>query len=330
MGGLAIKNAFTRRYEKKEFEELTPDVLEKAKTLFTDARITISYRDKDSFGDMDVLCLIDKPITINIEDWIYETFDSKEIFKNGHVYSFEYKELQIDFILVKEKFWNSSITFFSYNDLHNLIGKISKRFGLKWGFKGLVYDYKIGGKKLGTLTLTKDYKEALNFLGFNIDIYDKGFDGVSDIYEYVIASKYFDPYIFDFERVNKINRDRDKKRKTNMGFVNYIQEYKQLPIDTFPYFYKDKKVYLGLIDHYFPGFLKEYRELEKKEEVLQKIKEKFNGNIIMSETGLSGKELGKAIMSFKEHFTSPKFYRDYILENTEEDVMSLFKQINKL
>ena len=124
MGGLAIKNAYTRRYSKEEYDNILPEIIDKAKLLFTDARDTRYYFSKDSFGDADILCLVDKPIEIDITQWIYDTFDSKEVVKNSSVYSFEYKELQVDFILTPLRNWETSYTYFSFNDLHNLIGKI--------------------------------------------------------------------------------------------------------------------------------------------------------------------------------------------------------------
>ena len=292
--------------------------------------VTTAYSSKATFGDMDILCLVDKPITINIRDFIQENFNSKEIVKNGHVYSFEYKELQIDLILTKQSIWETSKIYFSYNDLHNLIGKVAHRFGLKWGFGGLIYDYKIGGKKLGTIVVSKDYQEALDFLGFDVYKYDQGFETIEDIFEFVTKSKYFAPRIYDFENLNKVNRDRDKKRKTYASFIEYIKPYKEQPLENFHYFYKDKKVYLGLIDYYFPGFLKQYRELEKKEELNQKLREKFNGNIVMENTNLKGKELGQAITKFKDSFESTDERNNFILNASSENILNYFKQINDL
>ena len=338
MGGLAIKNAFTRRYQKDEFEALVPEVVAKAKDLFTDVHITEAYFQKDSFGDMDVLCLVDKPIDVNIKDWIYEKFDSKEVVSNNSVYSFEYKELQIDFILTPLRNWETSKVYFSFNDLHNFIGKHAKKFGLKWGFKGLEYDYKIGDKKLGTINITKDYTKALDFLGFDVERYNKGFETLEDIFKFVIDSKYFNPFMYDLEQYNKINRDRDKKRKTYQSFLKYLEPYKNQALmdqwsdknKKYHYFYKDKKVYLGLIDHYFPGFLEQYRELEKKEEKLVAIRAKFNGNILMDEFGLEGKELGQSISNFKASFENNNEFEGYVLKNDVETILNEFKTRNKL
>lgn len=323
MGGNAIKGAFTRRYEKKEFENILPVILEKAKKLFSDAKSTTYFKSKQNFGDADVLCLVDKPITINIKDWIIEEFGSKEVVQNTHVYSFEYNELQVDFILVPTSEWETTQVYYSYNDLHNLIGKISHRFGLKWGYRGLVYSYKIDGKKLGDITITKDYKKALSFLGFDVERYDKGFDSLQEIFDYVVSSKYFIPRVFDFDTLNRINRERDQKRPTYKSFVDFIQPLKENN-DSYYYFYKDKKVYLGLIDFHFPGFLKEYRNLEKKEERKRKVHSLYNGNLLMEKFKISGKELGLAMNKFKKEFESLEKMEDWILENDTETILEIF------
>lgn len=327
MGGLAIKNAYTRRYSKKEYEEIVPEIIEKAKRLFTDARDTRYYFSKESFGDADILCLVDKPINIDIVQWIYNTFESKEVVKNSSVYSFEYKELQVDFILTPLRNWETAYTYFSFNDLHNLIGKIAHKFHLKWGFDGLRYVYRINDKKLGEINVTKDYKKALSFLGFDVERYDKGFETLEDIFEYVKSSKYFNPWLFDLEKLNRINRERDKKRTTYAKFLDYIKPLKEnIKIEDYHYFYHDKTVYLGLIDHYFPGFLREYRLLEKREERVINVSEKFNGRILIHEFNVTGRELGKLISDFKNSFENTFEYEEFVLNN---DIDTILKRVKK-
>jgi hypothetical protein len=89
---------------------------------------------------------------------------------------------------------------------------------------------------------------------------------------------------------------------------------KEAGIEAYHYFYHDKKVYLGLVDMYFPGFLKQYRQLEKKEERKRNISKLFNGNMLIEAFGLTGKDLGLAITNFKNYFANNNAYEDYILE----------------
>lgn len=330
MGGNALKLAKTRRYSAKEYFDILPELLDKAKTLFSNAVPTLAYREKESFGDADILCLVDKEITINIKQWIQQTYNPTEIFVNNSVYSFDYKELQIDLILVSQSNWQSSITYYSWNDLHNLIGKLFHRFGLKWGMDGLKYVYNIDGKRLGKIYLTKSYKEAFKMVDLNVERYERGFNNLEEIFEFVIASKYFNPYIFDLENLNKVNRDRDKKRSTYAKFIEYITKYKEQPKESFHYFYHDKKAYLGVIDMYFPGFLRQYRELEKKEEHKRLVHNKFNGKYLMERFNLEGKQLGKCIQTFNESFKSLEDREDFILSNSLEQLFERFKQLNNL
>lgn len=332
MGGLAIKNAFTRRYQKDEFDAVLPTIIEKAKKLFSDAKSTTYFKSKESFGDADILCLVDKPMdNIDIKQWIIDEFQSKEVVQNSHVYSFEYNELQVDFILTPKADWETSQIYFSYNDLHNLVGKVAHKFGLKWGYKGLVYPYRIDGKMMSDIVVTKDYRKALNFLGFSAHIYDQGFDSIDEIFLFVTSSTYFNPWMFDFETLNRINRDRDKKRKTYAGFVEHVAPMKARGKEAFWYFYSDKTAYLGLIDHYFPGFLKNYRALQKKEERKREVNSFYNGNIIMENFGLKGADLGKVIGGFEKHFGSKEALEDYVLstKNTEI-IMQKFAMVNDL
>lgn len=329
MGGLAIKNAFTRRYQKDEFEAIIPDILEKAKMIFPDAVSTQAYRNKTSFGDADILCLWDgKPH--DLKKWITETFNSKEVVQNTTVYSFEYKELQVDFILTPEKNWESAQTYFSYNDIHNLIGKLFHSVGLKWGQDGLRYVYRIDGKVLGEIVLTTKYEEAFKLVGLDPKVYRDGFDDLIDMFKYVVTSPFFNPIKYDLENLNRINRERDKKRKTYTAFIEYVEPLRN---KEYKFLYHDKKVYLGLIDHYFPDFLKQYNELEKAEERKRKIHSLYNGNLIMQRYEISGKQLGAAMTNFISWLGYPTYkdFEDWILKlDDTEHILEVFGRANNL
>lgn len=331
MGGLAIKNAFTRRYKKDEFEKILPIILEKTKKLFSDAKSTTYFKSKESFGDADILCLIDKPITVDLKKWIIDEFNSKEVFINGSCYSFEFNELQVDFILIPLSNWETSQVYYAYNDIWNLIGKCAHSFNLKMGYDGLRYVYRIDGKVLGEITLSKEHRKSLTFLGFDPDRYDKGFENLDEIFDFVTSSKYFNPWKYDLENLNKINRDRDKKRATYIAFIRHVEPMKEKGKDAYHYFYPDKKVYLGMIDAAFPGFLKQYRALELKEERLQAISALYNGRIIMEYFDLAGKALGAAMTNFERQFDDKNEMHDWILEqNDTKIIMNFFADANCL
>jgi hypothetical protein len=128
MGGKALKNTFTRRYEKEEYHQLCEELLPKIAEIFdTEVSLVESFKHKETFGDMDVLVL-GRRDNNEIKKILIEAFNPPpgEIHCNGHVISFEHKELQIDLIFTKESQWESSKLFFKFGDLGNLIGKMVK------------------------------------------------------------------------------------------------------------------------------------------------------------------------------------------------------------
>ena len=127
MGGKALKNTFTRRYAKQEYHDLCKELLPILEEKFgTEVSLLESFSHKETFGDMDVLVL-GRRDGDEIKK-ILHTFvpAPTEIHKNGHVVSFEHKELQIDLIFTKPDHWNSSKLFFKYGDMGNLLGKMYK------------------------------------------------------------------------------------------------------------------------------------------------------------------------------------------------------------
>ena len=322
MGGHALKT-YTRRYNRTEFDLILPEIKSKLLNLFKSVEWTKFYHNKQSFGDADFLVLSDD-LTLDINQFLLDEFKTKEIVKNSNVWSFEYKELQVDLILTSSVNWESSLNYFSYNDIHNLIGKYAKKFDLKHGIDGLKYVHRLpNGKFLGNIHLTSDLSEILDLVGLDYDRYLKGFYELEDIYEYVTSSKYFNPYLFDLSNYNNLGRKRDEKRPNYNGFLKHIEKYK-IEGKEYHYFHKDKTVYLGLVDYKFPGFLKQYKEMLDLEERKLLIWNKFNGNLVMSKyPELTGNLLGKHLYEFKDKIEN---FEDWLFDTSEEDIWLKFKE----
>lgn len=335
MGGNALKNITTRRYEKKEFVELSNKLVPKIKELFeTEVALIKSYHSKEDFGDMDLLVLDTGLSSERIKELI-QTLDPGQINRtsNSNVYSFDYEELQIDLIFTPEENWESSNTFFAYNDLGNLMGKIYHKFGLKYGFDGVRYIYRSEGKKLGEFVVTRNMRNAFEFIGLDYDRFLEGFDTMDDVFEYVTKSPYFTPESFYFENLNAINKNRNKKRKNYHLFVDYVngtgvyerrEKIQGLSYDDWDV---NKSKYFQKIADEFPesNLFENLRILEKEEERKQKIKKKFNGSIIIDEYGFSGKELGYVIEKFKSLFDD---FDEYVLSTDYEQIWKDFAMID--
>lgn len=328
MGGTAIKHLIeTRRYSVKEYEQLLPEVLKIASNIFPNLHPTTYFKSKDSFGDMDILCLLDsRGLDFDYNNIIRETFNSKGVSRNDNVISFEYKEFQIDFILTLEENWETSKIYYSYNDLSQYIGKIANQFGLKFAVQGLKYQ-----QNGFDIIITKDHNKALEFLGFDTERYNKGFESMDEIYKYVISSKYFSPEFFKLENLSKGQRDRDGRRKNYIEFLKLfpsIEERKNV------YFHSDKSVYLGLVDYFFPGFLQNINSILDKikveKELKARVNELYNGTLLQEKFNLSGLKLGYCMKKFRDFFGTKERMEKWILNNEQEFILESFKSINNL
>lgn len=331
MGGNALKQTYTRRYQKQEYFSLWEEIKEKLKmviTVPTDKniiRLVEAYKNKDSFGDMDIiLCkeyfdirrlVFSKKSTKSLT----ALFDYKEMYTNMPVVSFDYKELQIDLIFAKEKFLETSDIYYRYNDLGNLMGRIANKFGTRYGHMGLEYKFYAldDSELLGTVLFSQNMETIFEFLGFDFKRYNEGFDELKDVFDYVVSSKFFEKEIFDYENLNHQNRTRNKKRDSYRKFLEYIESPE---IKSNYKFNKDKNFYLPRINEYFPE-VKIYDYIAHKREehkIKKEIASKFNGIIIMRlKPELKGIELGKFISAFKLQFEN---FDEWVLKTDQERI----------
>ena len=292
MGGNALKEYGTIVLSKENYDRVSIDIKSLIKRHYPDkfCDVISAYRKKDYFGDCDIL--IESSINKDeLLDKIRSVYGDIPYKKNGNVLSIGIPHqnffFQVDLISEHSEHMHFSYCYFSYNDLGNLIGRIAHKLGLKFGHDGLFAVVRDGNYK-NNIRLTVDYKEAIEYLGFSYDRYMMGFDDLEDIFNFVIKSQYFNKEIYLLENRNHIARTRDKKRKTYMEFLRWINIQKNL---TEYQFDDDKKLYIKQALEFF-GKTDEYEKILSSLEEKRKISNKFNGLIVSELTGLTGKELG--------------------------------------
>ena len=331
MGGLLFK---TERKKLTDFNKYRKNIEDVMNFFQIEYEIPLYYRDKKDFGDLDIII----KNTVPIEKLLHIFSDCECHYdKSETVVSFNYENFQIDFIRVNPEDFGIAFHYFSYNDLGNLIGQIAKYKHLKFGFDGLKYNHYVKGQKLGSINISKNIDDILRFLDLDPIKFHQGFDSMKEVFDYVVKSKYFNPYAYDMEpygydkagvalyRLNKINRDRNSKRKTYQEWLEYVKRYKTGEDN---YTFRDKRniedVY-DEIDKFFPKskFGNKLRNMQSIEESRLMIKEKFNGNIIMELLpDLNKKSMQSFINDFK-CFIEMKYdtFNDYII-NTKQDIIN--------
>jgi len=328
MGGRALKNkdTITRRYERDEFDKLVKkmsDILGRTFKLFEIPRF---YHNKESFGDMDIIISMDG-FNRDMRDYIEKTFKPNEIFHNGNAWSFDYKELQIDFITCKGSDFDSNYHYLSFNDLGNFMGRIAQKLGLKYGQEGLWYNHYHNNQKIGKIMISKDYPKIFKFFGLDYNKWLTGFDSLEDIFEYVINSPYFDSNMYNMEDSNRINRERNLKRASYVKFLDYIQnnasDIEHTPIE----------LDLVGIHNIFPesNILQEIKRLEYVDALMVYATSKFNGHIAMEKYGISGRELGDCMRHFRSNIEEDfGDYHEALVMLDEDEIFAFFEASNTI
>ncbi len=336
-GGRAL-NTPTRRYERAEFDKISIELIDILKKDFKEVFMPLFYRNKQSFGDADILVSMED-FKLNMRAYILDVFHPNEIFHNGNCWSFDYKELQVDLITVPSLEFDASKHYFSYNDLGNFQGALMHQFTfkiniddnevdcvLKYGQEGFFLKAYYNSVKLGKIIISRDFDRIVKFIDLDVNIWKNGFNDLEDIFKYICDSKYFSWELFQLVNLNKINRERNFKRKSHMSFIVYIEQYKNTSKEK--RFIFTNEWILDKLNNEFPEINITFDKLKDK---FLEIKEresvsiKFNGNIIMDNFNLTGKDLGDAIVKFKNHISGD--FNKYILETDSDIILKEFKKI---
>jgi hypothetical protein len=278
-------------------------------------RVPRCYGDKPDFGDMDVI-VASRPDWEDLRAEIVRDLGITETRAVGHVFSTVYRGLQTDFFTMPERDLESAYTFMCFNDLGNFIGRICRRFDLKYGERGLVYVYRrAGGNYQVDLEVTRDFARICGFLGLDHAAWRAGFANLPEMFEWVIASPYFSvaPYLDDAGS-NLSRRGRD--RTTVARFIAYLQER---GVDKRVAF-EDRGSYLPVVMAAFPeADLGAQIERERAAEARHaEVCARFSGKRVMRLVpGLEGRALGDFIRDFKGSFED---FEGWLLATPEAEI----------
>ncbi|MFT3770336.1 MAG: hypothetical protein QM820_33325 [Minicystis sp.] len=278
-------------------------------------RIPRFYGDKPDFGDMDVI-VASGPGWDALRDKLAADLGITETKAVGHVLSTVFRGLQTDFFTVPEEDLDSTYTFMCFNDLGNFIGRICRRFDLKYGERGLIYVYRrADGNYLVELPITRDFARICGFLGLDHAAFVAGFASLPAMFEWVIASPHFSvaPYL---DETDSNLRRRGRERTTVARFIDYLRER---GVDKRPVF-ADRRSYLPMVMEAFPDAdLAGRIERERAAEAQQaEVAAKFSGKRVMRLVpGLEGKALGELIQRFKASFPD---FEAWVLATPEDEI----------
>lgn len=268
-------------------------------------RIPRYYADKADFGDLDVLIAVDRLSSnqqLSWQDFRQELIHDLGItqFKvGGGLLSTVYRQFQVDFFARPDATFESTYHYMSFNDLGNLIGKIFKRFNLKYGEDGLSYVFRRKDSSYRKdLLVSNDFIRIFEFLQLDTEQWKQGFASKNEMFDWVVKSPYFSvtPYLKKDKRL----QERARQRPTIEAFFKYLEEHQIT--QTYAYL-EDREAYLSMIADHFnrPDLLTQIAHEKEMETQATVIRKKYNGKLIMDLfPALQGKALGQFMQQFQE------------------------------
>lgn len=282
-------------------------------------RIPRHYGDKPDFGDMDVL-VATSPAWDRLREAIPDELGITESKVVGHVLSTVWRGLQTDFFQVDPIHLDTTADYMSWNDLGNFIGRICRRFDLKYGEEGLSYVFRRGQDGAPSnykkdLPVTRDFARTCAFLGLDHAAWVRGFASLPEMFAWVTASPYFSvvPYL---DTPSGTVARRVEVRSTVARFVEWLRATDNAQRPTF----LDRRAYRPMVAAAFPeaGLLEAIAAEEAEEARQLEIARKLNGKRIMDLVpSLSGKELGAFIVAFKRRIPD---FDDWVAQSSEEHI----------
>lgn len=316
MGGNLFKLGRVSKTRYKEIENSLKPYLD-AK-LENHYRIPKYYADKADFGDLDIL-VSSAAVKSNWQDLkkaIASDLRLNQFQNQGRVFSTVYQNFQVDFFLIQKKYFESTYNFLCYNDIGNLIGKIFRKFNLKYGERGLEYVFRREDNHyVKDIPVSQDFEKMYAFIGLDYARWEKGFDNREEMFEWVIASPYFS--VQPYQKLSRSMEKRQRERATIQRFLQFLETYH---IEKTYQYKENRDDYIPMIADYFPeaDLITKIEAEKEREAFLKVIKAKFNGKIVMELLPhLKGKELGGFIKMFKE---SVDDFEEVIYHTTPNEV----------
>lgn len=206
------------------------------RATFSPARLVPSYRSKPDYGDLDIVVsrnFIDElgydAIRAGLEHHLNLPVAMHRPHKNDHVlplavFTEDHGAFQIDLISAAEDQFDFRRRYLAWNDTGSYIGRVARQMGLRFGQDGLALV--IAGSETKSVPVTTDMSAALEFLGYDDTVHRAGFDTREEIFDFIAAGRYFDPAIYEMDRMTNRARSRARKRPLYPAF---IQEMRRRP-----------------------------------------------------------------------------------------------------
>ena len=305
------------RIERIEYEDLVSELLGKFGPNFLEVKAIEPLDDKDSFGDIDLVCLPKRDID---RRYFNETIgDSLLDYKRtGHVHSLlvrldSGKEIQVDFIQSKDKNgFKRKLMYYSKGHLSSVIGIMAKKLHFKYGTEGFFKRFKDKRGNWHDILISEDLVDGLRILGFNPRMYD-GIRTLEDIAEFVSQSPFFDGSYYKFGDMLRRDRESADRNPRERYIIEKLSS-------------KAKIRKIENEDEFFKQFFSEaYGKFQEEAERINKetyTAGNINGEKVMEVFGIfPGPTIGKILKFIGDNYPEAKELSPEIVEDIRKNFL---------
>lgn len=335
MGGNALKlvGIESRRIRKNEFADMVDAVTTAAGDLLNWIKPVKFYHAKPDMGDIDFVAFgKSEEQGEQIVAWgeaLMRRLGSKGYHYNRPVLSFEFQGVQIDIATkYSDVAANAYLNFCHYSPIGNVVGKMLKQTGAKWGVDGLVYPVRDGNDgtshMLGYIPLSMGIDAPMKLAGLDTETWKTGFENENAISAFCVESRLFNKEIFAFENLNHATRKRERLRPDYHFWLEYIKDKpdKYRRHASREEEIEGKKAWRVDLCKMFPdaNLEAERQTLLDAAEEKRNLNKKFNGLLVRELTGLEGKALGDFLTNFKGAFVDLAAYEAWVRQASKEEI----------
>ncbi|CUI07479.1 hypothetical protein BN2497_9735 [Janthinobacterium sp. CG23_2] len=313
MGGNAMKHVGVTRQSAADYAAITAAAIDTLRALFPAIRCQpiLAYGRKETFGDSDILI----ESTHLPPDWIEQVkavFAPQDLIVNGDVVSFDFRAMQIDLITTPADEMEFAASYYAFNDLGNLMGRIAHKMGLKYGHDGLWKLLRDNDQVFAEILITRDVARTFALLGYDHARYLQGFETLDDVFEFAASTPYFHRQIYLLDNRNAASRVRDAKRPSYTAFLAWIADKPELDRYTWSAWDGgrssperdaeradwERRIFNDIFLEARPRYLKAIDEHDTH----KRAKLVWNGTLVAAHTGYQGRELGEFMAACRANF----------------------------
>ena len=228
MGGRALASYGSKRFSLEIYNETVNELNQKFEDFNKTIETPVSYEfpkiipGKKDFGDIDVIV----NTSLDYTSFIHSIFGDDVLFtKNANVYSVLYNSsIQIDLIFAPDNKYNNYILYYNWGGLSMILGVIARHLGFKFGINGLELRQH---DLFRDVQVTNDASIIFKLLKLDISKYEKGFESVEDVYNFIWKCPYVSHEMFKIPNGKAKHRKRERDSKFYGDFLKYIQTLPQ-------------------------------------------------------------------------------------------------------